>query len=88
MSTYIINYGTGVKESVIGTLEDAKRAADEGASYTQRSIKVFDKDGNMVSVRRWYGVKFDPDVYEDGEDADVICFGDFGHYGEWSEYEH
>lgn len=88
MNTYVIDYGTGVKEIVIGTLEDAKRAADEGASYTQMSIMILDKEEKMVAVRKWYGVEFNPDLFEDGKYADVICFGDFGYFDEWSEYEH
>lgn len=58
--------------------------------------EIYDECGNVegsvavrtwypVAVRIWYGVRFDPSEYEDGEDADVIEFGDFGHYAPWED---
>ena len=82
---YFINYGTGAgDEYVEGTLAEAKKAADEGAAYTQENIKILEGD-NVAAVRRWYGTEFDPDDYENGEAADVIRFGSFGHFGEWQD---
>lgn len=79
MAYYVI-YGTGAgNEEVEGTLEDAMRAAEEGLSYTQKSVKIEDEDGEEVAVLPWYGTA--PE-----EDDVVTCrFGDFGFYGEWYE---
>ena len=90
MSKYYINYGTGAgNEYVEGELEDAQKAADEGAAYTQCSISIFEVVNGETArepecTRQWYGVAFDPDDYEDGESANVIRFGDSGYYDEWS----
>lgn len=83
---FLINYNTGAGNKYAeGTLEEAQRIADEGAAYTQQNIDIVDENDNTICTRRWYGVEFDPSVYEDGEDADVIYFGAFGYYGEWEE---
>ena len=82
---YTIDYGTGIKETVVGTLEEAEKAADDGAAYTQCSIRIFDEDGTQVAIRQWWGTEFDPDLYEDGEDTDVITFGTFGYFDVWNE---
>ena len=78
-----INFNTGAGNvENIESLEEAMKTADEGACYTQKNIDVYDGDV-LVASRSWYGTKFDPDLYEDGEDADVIRFGDSGYYDEW-----
>ena len=82
---YFINYGTGAgDEYVDGTLANAKKAADEGVAYTGENVKIFDGD-NVAAMRRWYDTVFNPDDYDNGEAADVIRFGTFGHYGEWQD---
>ena len=92
MAKYYIDYQTGAgNEYVTGTLDDAKAKADDGAAYTQQSITIHAvNDDNeigegYVAMRRWYGVKFDPSLYEDG--ANVIQFGDSGHFDEWADAE-
>lgn len=80
-----INYHTGAGNVYdISSLEKAKEIADSESAYTQQDIDIC-KSGSTEPVmsRRWYGVAFDPDLFEDGEDAKVIKFGDFGYYGEW-----
>lgn len=78
-----INYGTGAGNITgIATLETAMQIADESAGYTQRDIEITE-NGKTVASRKWWGDKFDPDFYENGEDADVIDYGDFGYYDEW-----
>lgn len=75
---YFINYGTGAgNEEVDGTIEDAKRVAEDGLSYTQTDVKIQTEDGEDVAVLNWYGVQ--------PEEDDVVTarFGDFGFYGEW-----
>lgn len=77
---YHINYGTGVgNEYVDGTLEDAKKAAEQGLAYTQTDVKIQTEDGEDVAVLKWYGVQ--------PEEDDVVTarFGDSGFYGEWTD---
>lgn len=76
-----INYGTGAgNEYVEGTLEDAKKTAEEGLSYTQEDVKIQTEDGEVVAVLKWYGVK--------PEEDDIVTaqFGEYGFYGDWWEY--
>ncbi len=75
---YYINYGTGAgNEFVDGTLEEAKKAAEEGLAYTQEDVKIQTEDGEDVAVLKWYGVQ--------PEEDDIVTarFGDEGFYGEW-----
>lgn len=75
---YYINYGTGAGDEYIdGTLEEAKKVAEDGLAYTQEDVKIQTEEGDVVAVLRWYGVK--------PEDDDVVTakFGDYGFYGEW-----
>lgn len=75
---YFINYGTGAgNEYVEGTLDEAKKVAEDGLSYTQTDVKVQTEDGDDVAILKWYGV-------QPGED-DIITaqFGDYGFYSEW-----
>lgn len=79
---YKINYGTGTGNlETSGTFEQAMEAADKGAAYTQQDIKINGSDGELLAIRRWIGVKFDP---ETADDDDIIDFGDFGHYDAWA----
>lgn len=78
---YYINYGTGAgNEYVEGPLEDAKKTAEEGLSYTQEDVKIQTEDGEVVAVLKWYGVK--------PEEDDIVTaqFGEYGFYGDWWEY--
>lgn len=75
---YYINYGTGVgNEWIDGSLEDAKRVAEEGLAYTQTDIKIQTEDGEDVSILNWYG------VLPCEDDVITAQFGDYGFYGEW-----
>ncbi len=86
MAKYDIKYGTGAGDfEVTGTLEEAKAAADDGASYTQQNIKICE-GASLVAHRPWFGIAFDPDVTEYTED-EVIQFGSFGHYGAWMDID-
>lgn len=78
--TYLVNFGTGAgNETVNGTIENAKRVAEDGLAYTQTDVKIQTQDGEDVAVLPWYGVA--------PEDDDVVTarFGDYGFYGEWYE---
>lgn len=78
MNKYYINYGTGAGDEYIeGTLDEAKKVAEDGLSYTQQDVKIQTEDGEDVSVLAWYGVQPEED------DAVVARFGDYGFYGEW-----
>lgn len=77
---YYINYGTGAgNEFVDGTLEDAKKVAEEGLAYTQEDVKVQTEDGEDAAVLKWYGVQPEED------DVVIARFGDYGFYGEWAD---
>ena len=78
---YYINYQTGAGNDTAGTLDEAKRLADEGAAYTQQPITIEDEDGNEVSRRAWCGVEYNEDEYYC---EDPIRFGTFGFYGDWT----
>lgn len=70
---YTINYNNGIKAWWDVDLEMAMEIADDGASYTQSNITI-EEDGDIVAIRRWYGV---PDNESD------INFGEYGHYSDW-----
>lgn len=83
MSKYYVNYGTGAgNEWVEGTLDEVMAIADNGATYTQADIKIMDENDNLIAIRRWWGVKFDPEESDCSED-EIISFGDFGYYDAW-----
>ena len=78
---YFVDFGTGAGNKYADTLEEAKMLADKCAAYTQKDIRIVDRStGEAVAVRRWYGVKYDPD---EAEQDDPIEFGDSGFYGDW-----
>ena len=79
---YTIDYNNGVTNTCDGTLEEAKKLADDCASYTQRNIYILNDAGEKVAGRSWWGVPYDPNETEEEED-EVIQFGSFGHYGAW-----
>lgn len=75
---YYINYCTGAgNEYVVGTLEDAKKTAEESLSYTQEDVRIQTEDGEDVAVLKWYGTTPAED------DIVTARFGDSGFYGEW-----
>lgn len=78
MTTYIINYHTGVTEEFEGTLEGAKQSAFEGISYTQENVSIETKDGEKITTARWYGVEAD-------EDDEVLVMVGEGFYQTWSD---
>lgn len=81
---YNVKFNTGAGDiAEIATLEEAMRRADEGAGYTQQDIEIVDDNGKTVATRFWQKTEFDPEDYENGENTDVISYGDFGYYDEW-----
>lgn len=79
---FTIYYNNGLWDECDGTLDEAKAAADESASYTQCDISIEDENREEVARRRWYGVPFDPSETEATED-DVLQFGSFGFFDRW-----
>lgn len=77
MTTYTINYHTGVTEAFEGTLEGAKQSALEGISYTQEHVSI-EQDGERVTIARWVGVEAD-------EDDEVLVHVGDGFYQNWSD---
>jgi hypothetical protein len=78
MSKFFVDYNTGAGNfEYEGTLDEAKKAAEEGLAYTQQSVKIFEND-EPVAILPWWGTQ--PE-----EDEIVTCqFGSFGYYGEWT----
>lgn len=64
-----------------GTLKEAKKFADERASYTQQDIKIYSEDDreNPVCIRKWWGVEASED------DENTINFGKFGFFADWMD---
>lgn len=96
-ATYWVDYLTGAGDfEITGTLEEAKRAADDGASYTQRDILIYKQikldgpgdlyDSELVCGRVWYGVELTEEDMTEDEDQ-YITFGSFGFYAPWQEVD-
>lgn len=87
---YFVDYGTGAGNFEFeGTLEEAKKKAEEGICYTQSNVTIYDAemmskaftsedvDRAAVAVLRWVGVPAT-------EDDDVVAdYGNFGFYSGW-----
>ena len=77
METDVIDYGLGNTEEVtVIDAEKAKEVAQDGMSYTQRSVWIRDTNGNDVAVSHWYGTAPSD---EDG----VLCEIGGGYYTDW-----
>ena len=61
-----------------GSLEEAKKEADEMVAYNQYDI-IIRKGGEEVTSRRWCGIA----PSEEDEDGDIIWIGD-GFYADWT----
>jgi hypothetical protein len=80
MKKYYINYNTGAGNFEFeGTLDDAKKKAEEGICYTQQDVYIKNEEGNIVACLPWWGVEPEEDDYVTEQ------FGSFGFYGEWEE---
>jgi len=74
-----IDFGTGVAQSGIMTLDDAKEMAHDEMTYTQEHVSIYSDDGQLLAISRWYGVL-------PTEDDDVLeTFDDYGFYAEWTD---
>lgn len=85
MKNYLIDWGTMQEAYEASSLDEVKKYVDDNAAYTQESITICDEDGNEIARRQWWNNEFDPDLYEDGEEADVITYGSYGYYDVWQE---
>ena len=85
---YYIDYGTGAGNKwVEGTLQDAMKQADNGATYTKETYGVYLynealEEYTPVAVRTWYGTQYNADD-ESLYAEEPITFGNFGFYGDW-----
>ncbi|PGK15231.1 hypothetical protein CN895_07740 [Bacillus cereus] len=80
MNKFIINYHTGVKEEInVHNLDEAKKIAKEGISYTQKNVSIETIDGEIITSTSWFGVT--------PEDDDEILeqIGDYGFYQMWDD---
>lgn len=86
-TTYIVDFGNGIVEEIeADSLESAMNITDTRIGYTQESVSITSTDGNGEKyIRKWWGVPFDPNLYEDEEDKDIINYGQFGYYDEWED---
>jgi hypothetical protein len=75
----IIDYGTGITEEA-NDLEEAKKIAEKGMTYTQESVRIME-DGRQIAVSYWVGIK----PTEEEEDNVLQQFGDYGYYTNWVE---
>lgn len=78
---YYIDFGTGAGNEYAPTLEEAKQAAIDGASYTQADITIYEcengtitKDSPEVARLKWCGCT------PDNEEDVVVDYGSFGYY--------
>lgn len=78
MTTYTINYQTGITEEVQGTLEKAKQAAIDGMEYTQENVLI-QLEGETVTTSRWYGTEPEDD------DSVLVQYADYGFYQTWDD---
>ncbi|HEY9571257.1 MAG TPA: hypothetical protein VIR26_09680 [Metalysinibacillus sp.] len=79
MEKYTINYQNGFTSEFLGTLEEAKLEALDGMSYTQASVSI-EKDGEVVTTSRWYGVEPTQEDYDNNAVLEEIGGG---FYGDW-----
>jgi len=84
-TTYVIDYCNGIEEVVhTKNISEVKEIADNGASYTQQPIVIYDDTGSEICRRSWYGVGFDQS--EAGVNPNkIIGFAEFGYYDIWSD---
>lgn len=79
---FIVNFCTGAGNRTAKTIGDAKKVADDEATYTQQPIVIEDENGLMISRRDWVGCTSGID-----DCKNPIQFGTFGYYGDWMDVE-
>lgn len=80
ISTYVIDYQTGSKETVHGcTLSEVKKRAVEGMKYTKKDVLITDLKGNIVAFSKWCPVP----TLTNSEKKELEFVG--GYYSEWSD---
>lgn len=80
MKKYYVNFGTGVGNKEVKTIQEGIDYVEKNLSYTQKRIEIRRlEDDEVVIYLPWWGVKAE-------EDDIVICdFGNYGFYGDWVE---
>lgn len=78
MKTYTIDYCNGFTATTTAdSLQDAQQDALDGAGLTGAHIKIYDGEGVLQAVARWFGYAADP------LDKPLLAFGKSGFYTEW-----
>jgi len=82
MEKFYIDFNTGAGNENAETLEEAKKIAIDGVSYTQEPVFIYIVsdgviDSKTAAILPWYGVSPRED------DIVLISYGDFGFYGDW-----
>lgn len=77
---YKVNYNTGAGDEDAYSLEEAKKLAELGICYTQKSIDIFDREKEeIIATLPWSGVQA-------GDDDDPFEEIGGGFYGQWVDY--
>lgn len=79
MENYTINYQNGFTKEFEGSLREAEIEAQEGMTYTQCNVSI-EKDGDIMTVSIWYGIK---PTEEDYENDNVLEEIGEGFYANW-----
>lgn len=79
MKKYFIDFNTGAGNEWADTLEEAFVLAENGLSYTQEPVCVYN-GAELIAKLPWYGIEPSKD------DVATANFGDSGFYGEWIKY--
>ena len=84
---HYINYNSSGNDnfSIFDTDRQAEKLADQNARFTERDITIEDENGDIIASRCWHSEPFDPTVYKNREQTDIIDFGARGHYGPWQK---
>lgn len=81
---YIIDFCNGIKFDFFGTLDEARKEADDKVAYTQEDVKIRNANGVTITLRKWWGTAYDNTI-DDAELSYIIDFGNFGYYSNWIE---
>lgn len=77
---YKVDYQTGSGNFEAASLGEAMDLADQGASFTQESILIRNKNHDVVAFRNWVGCTDSERLLQ----KDPIEFGCYGYYADWT----
>ena len=78
MEHFTADYCNGIRQPIDKAgIEEALQEIEKNMAYTQADIKVYDDNGDIVALSKWYGVEPSED------DIPLATFGTFGFYDSW-----